>query len=579
MPEKLSTPSQPENINNLPQDEVDRRFKDIMEFNGYNAPSSETAAEANKDNDPFAIGAPVPVVRLGNTPLHRAIESKNPERFIDTGWKISKEETDKNGNTVFTLEKPVYHTDENGQTYEGVPKVIENVPMTEILAWRADAETLLQHSEAAKDELNQERPEHEPASEEVAEELGEVAIKAETVEGGFVENDQYALLDTEGNMNPDLIETSGETKQNKSLDEYSADELRAALARAEARQKTEKKAEKEHSYEVGQEIAIRRHVYINGVRDDSKLGALEYGWKIEAINDDGTYLVGKEHGKLHDGREGHIIRDGVTAEELTNWQKDYEEQLEDEAYAENKRRGQEIDWSHYDALFTSSTNRVSDILRKAADKYEQKGGLRGMAKRIIRRIGSAAYRKSGLKAGVDKVRNAKNRAVRGIDRATNAIGSAIEKPFDMIQDLRIAIGERRLAARERAKKRALENMKRAQERLEREAREYSESIKRKAEKQESGIDLAELVANDPNKARGRHRKANERKERRRAVRREALASIKEAGREYWNTSRIKKVGAATARFALKAKGATKGAVSGAISGARAGAQGHLSVRR
>tara|TARA_B100001245_G_scaffold69764_1_gene49122 strand:- start:7354 stop:8631 length:1278 start_codon:yes stop_codon:yes gene_type:complete len=250
-----------------------------------------------------------------------------------------------------------------------------------------------------------------------------------------------------------------------------------------------------------------------------------------------------------------------------------ESDMEDEAYAENERRDaatanttvEQTNNSEsavdYSTRVASSANRIAQFLTSSAEKYEKAGGSKGLAKKALRRIGSALYRKTGLRNEVEGVK----RIVKGIDKATDTIGNAIEKPFDKIQDIRITYLERRDAARTRAEQRAKERAKRTQERREKEVMDYVNSFKEDEHTPESNIDLAAEVEKRRGEVRGKHRKANERTQRRRAARK----ALKEQGiaffeststtaREYWDTSRTKQLGRSVARLGRGTKAYVKG---------------------
>jgi hypothetical protein len=368
------------------------------------------------------------------------------------------------------------------------------------------------------------------------------------------------------------------------------------------------KKEQETTYEIGQEVTVRRNVYKDGNVDFSQTGPLESGWVVESVAPDGSYVVGKEGGLTHDGRPGHL-RKVVDAKTLKNWS---ENQLEDEAYTENARHNspnrmnpnqpsldsmerisgpESVD---YNTRIGSQADRISKWLGSKAEKYENAGGVKGMARKALRRLGSAAYRKSGLKAtvegvksGVDKTKdfasrtaeaagNAKDRTLDSMSDLAGRVEDAAYRPVDYLRQKRDeALKRAAVRARERAAQKARhEQIKReqAQTRREKEVLDYVASQETDGDENESSIDLTEEVKKRRGEARGKHRKANERTERRRKAMRALREQLGETSREMWDASRTKQLGGAVARSARKAKNVAKGAATGAIDGARAGAR-------
>ncbi len=341
------------------------------------------------------------------------------------------------------------------------------------------------------------QPENKMTDEEVAAKFGDIESNFDNdatdhplgdnetnIDTPKYNGEEGALFDESGVLNPDAIaeETSAKPeKTTKPLSEYTADELRAALIDAEKREG------KESPYELGQEVIIRRHAYTaNGERDHTKLGDLESGWKIENINEDGTYLLGKENGRLHDGREGHVKRDGVTALELQEWQNAFDEieKAEPEITVESAP-------AEYDTMVGRAGNRISNALGERIDKWERIGGVKG----IMRKLGRLAYRKSGLKASVNGVKrgaeavgNGVDRTVLAVDRAKTATGNKISDTRESLKEKREALKKRSDEAKKRREIRARayrvrkeqrkqDRTRREQERREKEVMDYVESQK------------------------------------------------------------------------------------------------------
>lgn len=227
-----------------------------------------------------------------------------------------------------------------------------------------------------------------------------------------LQQEQPALFDIEGNVNPDLVESPVQKteKPQNPLELYSVDELRTALALAE------------------------------------------------------------------------------------NNSSNIEDQKEDEAYAENERRDTETsgemspDETDYNTRIATSVDRVSRWLGGKAEKYENAGGAKGLAKKALRRFGSATYRKSGLKAGVEKVQRgieavdrALDRTIDRVDQFSNDVEDKVLDAKDKYRKAREALASRCNAAHERTKKRAKQHERqRAQKTARKLERTQERSEKEKA---------------------------------------------------------------------------------------------------
>lgn len=295
---------------------------------------------------------------------------------------------------------------------------------------------------------------------------------------------QGTLFDTEGNITGEL---QLETKEaSKPLSEYSVDELRAALMDAESR---ESDTTLDQAYAENDMRDARAH-------EDTKL---------------------------------------------------------DEAYAENERFDSENigntqeqvstpEVTDYTTRIGNATDRISQWLGNKAEKYEAVGGAKGYAKKLLRRMGKAAYKRSGLEAGVNKTRLAADKINDFADRVDESITNSIEN-------------------RKKNKREALERRaQRAQERREKEVMDYVKS------QHESD---APTEKNSKEKRQERRQKANERKEHRRSINRDIRQARIEMMQVYWDTSRVKQIGRIASRYARGAKGAVIGAVNGARTGASA----------
>ncbi len=298
---------------------------------------------------------------------------------------------------------------------------------------------------------------------------------------------QGTLFDTEGNITGELQLETKET--SKPLSEYSVDELRAALMDAES-------------------------------------------------------------------RESGITLDQAYAENDKRDAQAHEDVKLDEAYAENERFDSEgIDSTQehattpesidYTTRIGNATDRISQWLGNKAEKYEATGGVKGYAKKLLRRMGKAAYKRSGLEAGVNKTRLAADRINDFSDRVESSITDSIEN-------------------RKKNKREALERRaKRAQERREKNVMDYVNSQKTKNESD------SPTEKSSKEKRQERRQKANERKEHRRSINRDIRQARIEMMQVYWDTSRVKQIGRIVSRYARSTKGAAVGAMNGARAGARA----------
>lgn len=244
-------------------------------------------------------------------------------------------------------------------------------------------------------------------------------------------------------------------------------------------------------YDIGQEVAVRPIAYTaEGKVDTTKPVELETGWSIRGTAPDGSYIITKEDGRTPDGKINYrtLIAD---AETLDSWQEDY-------AFDENARRDEsrtqsESSPSDHDVTSQESTldslervepyspdipnystrvanlaDRLATWLDEKAEKYEKTGGVKGYLNKVVRRIGSVAYRKSGLKAGVEKARD-----------VSDKIESTVAISADKVRQTREELKARRAAAYERSLQRAIAREKQKQERKAQRKRQRQERREQK----------------------------------------------------------------------------------------------------
>ena len=181
---------------------------------------------------------------------------------------------------------------------------------------------------------------------------------------------------------------------------------------------------------------------------------------------------------------------------------DKESALEDEAYDKNERREKDtpnrmspdqpsldsmerVDTTpksaDYNTRIASSADRISKWLDSKAEKYEDNGGAKGLAKKALRRLGSAAYRKSGLKSGVESVKKGAEAVDRAVDRTVDFVDRVDSTITDKVNETRNNRIKRRKEAHERALLRERTYRIRKQEKLERKkARSEAKKLEEKA---------------------------------------------------------------------------------------------------
>ncbi|MDB5183675.1 MAG: hypothetical protein JWO07_356 [Candidatus Saccharibacteria bacterium] len=147
----------------------------------------------------------------------------------------------------------------------------------------------------------------------------------------------------------EAVKNLGETATKSALD--TDDDVEAAPANAkeaEPSKTPEADVESKEGFKIGQEVVVRRNVYKDGKIDRTQTGPIEEGWKVNAVNPDGSYRVSIDSGSTHDGKTGRLSKN-VRLEELQGVQEEYKA-------AERSRKAEDAIRQFSDALSGSPAN-------------------------------------------------------------------------------------------------------------------------------------------------------------------------------------------------------------------------------